>query len=101
MAHQMYKSYFLGPAPAGETVAAGGHCPTGVPVKEYDVSAINVEITLNQWLDYHPGYMYVLTENLQKVRDEEKANTAARANSGYNPGAVTTRLQNDMIPPLD
>ena len=100
MAQQMDGSFFLGPTGAGETVTAGGRCPQGAPVKKYDVSAINVEITLNQWLDYHPGYMYVLTENVQKVRDEEKANTAARATSGYNPGAVTTGLQTDMIQPL-
>jgi len=74
MMQQMDRSYFLGPASANETVTAGGHCPAGVPVKAYDISAINVEITLNQWLDFHPGYMYVLTENIQKVRDEEKKN---------------------------
>ncbi|MBI3608079.1 MAG: hypothetical protein HY207_08940, partial [Nitrospirae bacterium] len=45
MAQQMDKSYFLGPATAAENVTAGGHCPNNVPVKEYDVSAINVEIT--------------------------------------------------------
>ncbi|MEW6325559.1 MAG: multicopper oxidase domain-containing protein, partial [Nitrospirota bacterium] len=100
MAQQMDKSYFLGPTGVGETVTAGGRCPKGAPVKAYDVSAINVEITLNQWLDYHPGYMYVLTENLQSVRDEEKANAAARAASGYTPGAVTTGLQTDAIQPL-
>src|SRR5579863_5605510 len=59
---QMDRSFFLGPSPAGESVTQGGHCPAGAPVKAYDVSAINVEITLNQWPDYHPGYMYALTE---------------------------------------
>src|SRR5690348_2667486 len=29
----------------------GGRCPAGAPVRQYDVSAINVEITLNRWLD--------------------------------------------------
>ncbi len=100
MAQQMDKSYFLGPAAAGESVTAGGRCPKNVPVKEYDVSAINVEITLNQWLDYHPGYMYVLSENVPKVRAEEKANAEARKASGYSPGAVSTGLQTDMIQPI-
>ncbi len=31
---------------------------------------INVEITLSRFLDYFPGYMYVLTENVEKVRGE-------------------------------
>jgi len=53
--------------PVGST---GGKCPAGVPVKHYDVSMINIEITLNRWQDYYPGYMYVLTENIEKVRAE-------------------------------
>ncbi|MCA9423018.1 MAG: hypothetical protein KC592_18505, partial [Nitrospira sp.] len=35
--------------------ASGGNCPASAPVREYDISAINVEVTLNQWLDYYPG----------------------------------------------
>ncbi|TAK10007.1 MAG: hypothetical protein EPO39_01075, partial [Candidatus Manganitrophaceae bacterium] len=101
MMQQMDRSYFLGPASTGESVTDGGRCPKGAPVKEYDISAINVEITLNQWLDYHPGYMYVLTENEAKVRAEEKKNKEARAKEGYDPGAVTTGLQGDMIQPLN
>ena len=31
----------------------GGKCPAGVPIKHYDVSMINAEITLNRWQD--PG----------------------------------------------
>lgn len=98
---QMDRSFFLGPTTTAETVTGGGHCPKGAPVKEYDISAINVEITLNQWLDYHPGYMYVLSENEAKVREEEKKNKEARSKPGYNPGAVTTGLQGDMIQPLN
>jgi FtsP/CotA-like multicopper oxidase with cupredoxin domain len=100
MAQQMDGSFFLGPTGAGETVTQGGRCPQGAPVKKYDVSAINVEITLNQWLDYHPGYMYVLSENIQKVREEEQINREARKKPGYDPGAVTTGMQTDMIQPL-
>ena len=59
--------------PRVEPVAltGGGKCPATAPVKQYNVSTINVEITLNQWLDFYPGYMYVLDENLDKVRAEE------------------------------
>ncbi len=81
-------------------LATGGRCPAGVPTKHYDVSMINVEITLNRWLDYYPGYMYVLTENIEKVRAEEARNKAAREKEGFDPGAVSTGLQGDYIQPL-
>ena len=85
----------------GEPVmASGGKCPAGVPVKQYDVSMINIEITLNRWLDFYPGYMYVLTQDLDKVRGEEAKNKEARDKDGFDPGAVTTGLQGDMIQPL-
>jgi uncharacterized cupredoxin-like copper-binding protein len=100
MMQQMDRSYFLGPA-SGESVSTGGRCPKGAPVKTYDISAINVEITLNQWLDFHAGYMYVLTENIDKVRQEEKTNREARKKPGFDPGAVTTGMQTDMIQPLN
>jgi hypothetical protein len=42
----------------GEPVlTSGGKCPAGVPTKQFDVSMINIEITLNRWLDFYPGYM--------------------------------------------
>ena len=79
----------------------GGRCPAQAPVKHYDISAINVEITLNAWLDYYPGYMYVLTENLDKVRAEEAKNRAAREVEGhYDPGAIIPGVQNQWIQPL-
>ena len=88
-------------ASKGEPVmASGGKCPAGVPVKQYDVSMINIEITLNRWLDFYPGYMYVLTQDIDKVRGEEAKNKAARDKDGFDPGAVTTGLQGDMIQPL-
>ncbi|HET6370147.1 MAG TPA: multicopper oxidase domain-containing protein, partial [Nitrospiria bacterium] len=98
---QMDRSFFLGPASTGESVGSGGHCPASAPVKNFDISAINVEISINQWLDYFPGYMYVLTENLDKVRQEEKINKAARKKPGFDPGAVSNGLQTDMIQPLN
>ncbi|MGH7218785.1 MAG: hypothetical protein ACREI1_00455, partial [Nitrospiraceae bacterium] len=88
-------------ASKGEPVmASGGKCPAGVPTKQYDVSMINIEITLNRWLDFYPGYMYVLTQDLDKVRAEEAKNKAAREMDGFDPGAVSTGLQGDMIQPL-
>src|SRR5690606_19683566 len=66
-----------------------GRCPSHAPVRQYDISAINVEITLNQWLDYYPGYMYVLTENIEKVRKEEANNASAREETGFPTGSVS------------
>ena len=51
--HQLQQSYLLGPSEAGQKVFKGAHCPSNAPVKKYNVSAINVEITLNQWGDYY------------------------------------------------
>jgi FtsP/CotA-like multicopper oxidase with cupredoxin domain len=85
----------------GEPVSpSGGTCPSHVPVRKYDVSMINIEITLNRWLDYYPGYMYVLTEDVEKVRAEETRNREARDKEGFEAGSVTTGLQGDMIQPL-
>ena len=53
-AHQLGQSYLLGPTEAAAKVYKGAHCPSNVPVKKYEISAINVEITLNQWGDYYP-----------------------------------------------
>jgi hypothetical protein len=95
------QDYLLVSDPRNEPVAmTGGRCPAGAPVRKYDISAINAEITLNQWLDFYPGYMYVLTENLDKVRAEEAKNKEAREKEGYDPGAVIQGLQNQWIQPL-
>jgi len=88
-------------ASKGEPVlTTGGKCPANAPLKKYDVSMINIEITLNRWLDFYPGYMYVNTEDLDKARGEEAKNRAARDLDGFDPGAVTTGLQGDVIQPL-
>lgn len=47
-------------------------------MKKYDVSMINIEISLNRWLDFYPGYMYVHTGEIDKVRAEETKNKEAR-----------------------
>ncbi len=85
--------------PTKIAVSAGQRCPANAPVKEYHVSAINVEITLSRFLDYFPGYMYVLKENVEKVRGEEAANREAREKEN-DPGAVSNGLQGDAIQPL-
>jgi FtsP/CotA-like multicopper oxidase with cupredoxin domain len=85
---------------AEESVSAGGgRCRSNAPVKEFDITAINVEITLNRWLDYYPGYMYVLTENLEAIRAEEETNRLAREKE-YDGGAASVGSQGDMITPL-
>jgi hypothetical protein len=97
--HQLGQSYLLGPTEAAAKVYKGAHCPGHAPSKTYTISAINVEVTLNHWGDYYPGYMYVLDENIDKVRAEEKKNEKARENE-LDPGAVTSGLQGDAIQPL-
>ncbi|MFO0698328.1 MAG: hypothetical protein U0236_03800 [Nitrospira sp.] len=77
-----------------------GLCPAAAPVKHYDISAINIEITLNRWLDFYPGYMYALTDDITKIREEEAHNRAARDKEGYDPGAVSNGLQAQWIQPL-
>src|SRR5262249_24563520 len=39
-----------------ESVTPGGRCPPSAPAREYRVAAINVEITLNRFLDYDPNW---------------------------------------------
>ena len=96
-------NYLLNSDPDIEPVAmsGGGKCPAFAQVRNYDISAINVEITLNQWLDYYPGYMYVLTENIDKVREEEAKNADAREVEGHHdPGGVKNGIQGQYIQPL-
>jgi len=85
--------------PSKIAVTAGQRCPANAPIKEYHVSAINIEITLSRFLDYFPGYMYVLKENVEKARGEEAANREAREKEN-DPGAVSNGLQGDVIQPL-
>src|SRR5262249_39426097 len=67
-------------------------CPSAAPVKHFDVSAIDVDITLNRFGDHDPtGKMYVLTQHIPDVLAEE---TAAL------PNRVSTGLREDPIQPL-
>jgi manganese oxidase len=82
-----------------ESIYAGRRCSATDPVREYDVVAIALEITLNRYLDYDPeGRMYVLEEGLERVEKEVVQNDAARADQAE--AAVTAGLQGDAIQPL-
>src|SRR5256712_11087117 len=85
-------------------VNQGSRCPANAPVRAFDVTAINIEITLNRFLDFFPGYTYVLTENLQAIRAEEAKNKAARDieddAEAATKSAVSNGLQGDVIQPL-
>ena len=79
----------------------GGLCPKTARVRNFDISAINVEITLNQWLDFYPGYMYALTEDIPEIREEEAKNAEAREKEGHHdPGGVKNGIQDQWIQPL-
>jgi manganese oxidase len=84
-------------------VLPGSLCPASAPVRAFDVTAIVVEITLNRFGDFFPGYMYTLTEDLEAVRAEEAKNKEARedeADVTFSKGAVSNGLQGDLIQPL-
>src|SRR5262245_34618882 len=67
-------------------------CPTAAPVKHFDISATDVDITLNRFGDHDPtGKMYVLTQHIPDVRAEETAPL---------PNRVSTGLREDPIQPL-
>ena len=84
---------------ADESVYAAARCPSDARVREFNAVAINVEITLNHFLDYDPvGRMYVLEEELLRVRAEEAQNKAARSDRAEP--AVSIGLQGDAIQPL-
>ena len=81
------------------TQRAPDRCAAGAPLRAYDVVATAVDITLNRYLDHDPqGRMYVLAEDLSRVRAEEARNESARA-EGSEP-AVSLGLQGDAIQPL-
>jgi len=78
---------------------AAPRCRAGAPARRYDLAVIAVDITLNRYLDHDPqGRMYVLEDDVARVRDEEARNAAARTTGGEP--AVTSGLQGDAIQPL-
>ena len=64
-------------------------CEIGAPERQYDVSAIGVDITLNQWGDHDPfGRMFVLDDRIADVRAQETT------------GEVSPGLRDDPIQAL-
>ena len=98
-AHEESEGFVLVASAARENSAPAVRCDPSVAVRSYRVAAIGVDITLNRYLDHDPqGRMYVLEEDLARVRDEEARNAAARK-TGSEP-AVSIGLQGDAIQPL-
>ncbi|MCI0794185.1 MAG: multicopper oxidase domain-containing protein, partial [Chloroflexi bacterium] len=97
--HQGSEGLVLGSDSGQETVYPGVLCNSSVPVREYDLVAVNIEITLNRFLDYDPvGRMYVLEEDLERARREESQNLQARLDNAEP--AVSIGLQGDAIQPM-
>ncbi|HVR89284.1 MAG TPA: hypothetical protein VHG53_07035 [Candidatus Limnocylindria bacterium] len=96
-AHEESQGFVLHAAPAAAVEPAA--CVAGAAVRAYEVSAIAVDITYNRYLDHDPqGRMYVLDEDVSRVRAEEAQNAKARANAAEP--AVSIGLQGDAIQPL-
>jgi hypothetical protein len=94
---------------AGTGAAPYNACTDGGPVKNFDVHAINVDITLNRYFDHAPGFMYALAANIPAIRafESELANTRAALAAANDvnvdvPGGtrVTPGLRKDPIQPL-
>ncbi|MEQ1847129.1 MAG: multicopper oxidase domain-containing protein, partial [Nitrospira sp.] len=102
-AHAMQQGVLLvAEDPDKVQVTQGARCPVTAPVRAYDVTAMNVEITVNRFGDFYPGYMYALTENVAGVREEEAKNKTARESEDptFAGGAISNGLQGDLIQPL-
>ena len=97
--HQGSEGLVLGGGSGEETVYPSVLCGPSAPVQEYRIAAINLEISLNRFLDCDPvGRMYVLEEDLARARQEEAQNRAARLDRAEP--AVSIGLQGDAIQPL-
>ena len=97
--HEGDEGQVLGSTTGQETVYAAARCAPTATVRSYRIVAINVQITLNRFLDYDPdGRMYVLEDELARVRQEEAQNRAARQDKAAP--AVSIGLQGDAIQPL-
>jgi manganese oxidase len=78
-----------GSAVNAAALGPGNPCPAGAPLKQFDVQAIDVDITLNRFGDHDPaGKMYALSARLPDVRAQEASHQ------------VSTGLGNDAIQPL-
>ena len=98
-AHGESEGLPLGGGEQGESVYQGARCDPTAALREYSVVAINIEISLNRFLDYDPeGRMYVLEEDLARARREEAQNKDSRADAADQ--AVSLGIQGDAIQPL-
>ncbi|HEV2783745.1 MAG TPA: hypothetical protein VGX25_30530 [Actinophytocola sp.] len=81
--------------------ASVGGCLTA-PVRTFNVSAINIDITYNRFGDHDPfAFMFVQNEKLNEVRAQEAALKANAAVGSDGSGAkVSTGLGQDPIQPL-
>jgi manganese oxidase len=73
-------------------------CPTGAPLKTFDVVAINKDIVYNRAGDHDPnGLMYVLSQDVTAVRNGTKQPEplVIRVNSG---DCIKVNLRNDLDP---
>lgn len=77
-------------------------CTDGGPVKEYDVHAIDVTITLNRWGDHvRNAHMYALEANIPAIRDFEANIDADRdLEDTLDVARVSHGLRQDPIQPL-
>ena len=95
--------------PSGVTTAHAGiggdpydACVDGGPVKEYNVHAIDITMTLNRWGDHVEGaYMYALEANIPAIRAFEAAIEEDRDKpEGLDVARVSHGLRKDPIQPL-
>jgi hypothetical protein len=71
-------------------------CPSGSPLKRYDVVAIPITMVLNRWGDRDPGaFMYALRDHIPAIRAQE-----ARASDESTGFGVSLGLGSDAIQPL-
>lgn len=92
----------VGEASPGLAAPAYDACLEGGPVKHYDVSAIDVTITLNRWGDHvRNAHMYALNAKIGDVRDFEVGLEKDRMlPEGLGVTRVSHGLREDPIQPL-
>ncbi|MBI4498244.1 MAG: multicopper oxidase domain-containing protein, partial [Chloroflexi bacterium] len=95
--HQGAEGFPLVGSTAPGVLLGGQLCPPGVPLKVYDVVALNVEITLNRFRDFDPeGKMYALASEVAAIRAKEAGNRALR--DALNQGDFATITQQGLGP---
>ncbi len=74
-------------------------CPARAPRRTYDLVAVGVDLPLNRYGDHDPdGRAYVLAQDLDRLRAQERATISARRTPSAVP--VSLGLQDDAIQPL-